>query len=292
MSRLSRKAFLQALASLPCLAATGCASWFFEQEATSPPPRLPHVPIPPDVIVAEVSLIRVREPQLPMVEEAWRLSDEQIIPISRRRDLDANGFRCGHFGGEVPKPLRNLLQIHEEQIALDREEGEGTPSDTTLTGLRMQLRAARRGEIRVRSAQGRISVLLSTGGVVRGGDYADAACSFLIRGYPSAAASAEIELTPYIEYGLPKREWLADDGEISMSISRPKEEFAALRMNAQLGPGDVLLVGPNSPPKGLGGVFFHERPNDPAHGLLLIRLALSQSDPVFQSLPTEDAGRI
>lgn len=281
MPQLTRKAFLQALLSTPCLLLSGCASWFYAKKEEEPS-RLPQVPIADDVIVAEVSLIKAREPQLQLVDDAWKLADEQITPIARRRDLDANGFRCGRFGGDLPGALRELLEIHEEQMSLAKLEGEISKNDPTLHGLRMQLRAARKGEIRVRGAQPQISVLLSTGGTVSGGTFPEAACSFLIRGFPSAAGSAEIELTPYIEYGSPKRNWSADGDQLEMSIERPKEEFVALRMASQLGPGEILLVGPQSPSKGLGGVFFHERPGDPAHGLLLIRLALAQSDGVFR----------
>lgn len=282
MTQLTRKAFLRALVSIPCLLASGCASWFYDRKAEAPS-RLPHVPIPDDVIVAEVSLIRAREPQLDLVADAWQLADEQIIPIARRRDLNDNGFRCGKFGGNLPASLQDLLKIHDEQMALAKAEGESQEGDPTLLGLRMQLRAARKGEIRVRNDESTVSVLLSNGGVVRGGTFPQAKCAFQVRGYPSAASSAEIELTPFIEYGLPMRNWQADEGELSLNVGRPKLEMTSLRISSQLNPGDILLVGPNSPARGLGGVFFHEQASDAAHGLLLIRLALAQSDTVFQS---------
>ncbi len=287
MPQLTRKAFLKTLVSMPCLLASGCASWLYNQKAEEPS-RLPHVPIPEDVIVAEVSLIRAREPQLELVTAAWGLADEQITPIARRRDLNDNGFRCGKFGGDLPESLRDLLKIHDEQMALAKAEGDAEDGDPTLLGLRMQLRAARKGEIRVRNDESNISVLLSNGGVVRGGTFPQAKCAFLVRGYPSAASSAEIELTPYIEYGLPMRNWQSEEGELSLNVGRPKLEMVALRITSQLGPGDILLVGPNAPAKGLGGVFFHDQLVDPAHSLLLIRLALAQSDTVFHSKPASD----
>jgi hypothetical protein len=288
MANLTRKAFLQTMIGMPCLLVSGCASWFFETKQEEPS-RLPQVPIPEDVIVAEVSLIRAREPQLELVEAAWGLADEQITPIERRRDLLANGFRCGRFGGDLPQPIRDLLQIHEEQMALAKVEGEVQEGDPTVRGLRMQLRAARKGEIRVRGNQPQISVLLATQGTVRGGSFPEASCAFQIRGYPSAASCAEIELTPYIEFGLPMRNWEAGESELKMNIARPTEHFTSMRMNCQLGPGEILLVGPNTPAKGLGGVFFHERLDDPAHALLLIRLALSQVDSVFRAPVVSDA---
>lgn len=289
MSQLTRKAFLQALVGMPCVLLSGCASWFFTKVEETKPSQLPQVPIPEDVIVAEVSLIRVREPELELAADAWSLADEQVIPIAKRRDLDANGLRCGRFGGDLPAPLRKLLEVHEAQMMLAKSEGEDVKGDPTLNGLRMQLRAARKGEIRIRGAQPQISVLLSKNGVITGGAFPDASCSFLIRGYPTAAASAEIELTPYVEHGLPKRNWSSESGELEMNIARPRQEFDNLQMVVQLGPGEVMLVGPNAPPKGLGGVFFHEHADAPSHCLLLIRLALAQADGVFRTKPQPDA---
>jgi hypothetical protein len=282
MTRVSRKAFLQALLSAPCVLLSGCASWFFET-VQEEPDRLPAVGVPKDMVVAEVSLIKARDPQLELVDAVWRVADEQVIPIARRRELDANGFRCGRFGGDIPAPLRELLEIHEEQMALAKLEGEAQEGDPTVQGHRMQLRAARKGEILVRPTQPLISVLLSNGGAIHGGTFPGASCAMQIRGFPSAAASAEIELTPYIEFGEPMRNWQSKEGELSMDVAKPKLEFPEMRMTCRLSPGEVMLVGPNSPSKGLGGVFFHEQPTDLAHGLLLLRLALSQADEVFQA---------
>lgn len=289
MSRFTRKAFLKALLSSPCLLLPGCASWFNVKKEAEPS-SLPKVPIADDVIVAEVSLIKAREPQLDLVGDVWQLADEQITPLQRRRDLDANGFRCGRFGGDLPGPLRSLLEIHDKQMEIAKSEGEVSKEDPTLQGLRMQLRAARKGEIRVRGAQSQVSVLLSNAGIVTGGTFPDATCSFLIRGYPASAASAEIELTPYIEYGMAKRNWDSSrTGELEMTIARPQEQFGFLRMNSQLGPGELLLVGPSAPAKGMGGVFFHEQPSNPAHSLLLVRIALAQSDSVFRQSNRDDS---
>lgn len=290
MIRVTRKAFLQALIGAPCVLLSGCASWFFET-ASEEPDRLPPVGVTKDMVVVEVSLIKVREPQLELVDAIWRVADEQVIPIARRRELDANGFRCGRFGGEIPAPLRELLSIHDEQTALAKLEGEAQEGDPTVEGHRMQLRAARRGEIVVRPPQPLISVLLSYGSAIHGGTFPGAACAMQIRGYPSAGVGAEIELTPYIEYGEPTRNWQSKEGELSIDVAKPKVKFPEMQMSTRLGPGDVLLVGPNSPAKGLGGVFFHEQATDQAHCLLLIRLALSQADDLYEASgkPSADA---
>jgi len=92
--------------------ASGCALINTTQkpEASS----LPAPPLPASSVVLEVAFAR-----LPLADEAaysdiWSEVDEQHFPTELRRQMSANGLRCGIVGMQLPPKLKEALDASEE----------------------------------------------------------------------------------------------------------------------------------------------------------------------------------
>lgn len=93
-----------------------------------------------------------------------------------------------------------------------------------------------------------------------------------------------LKLTPEIQHGIAKSEWVGEDGVFRQEIRKPRQSFAALAIEAQLQPGQALVLVPNADRPGSMGQYFlgHRTGEEMQPRLLLIRVARVGSDELLK----------
>lgn len=93
-----------------------------------------------------------------------------------------------------------------------------------------------------------------------------------------------LKLTPEIQHGDPKSQWVGEDGVFRQEIRKPRQQFAALAIDAQLQPGQALVLVPNADRPGSMGQYFlgHRTGEELQPRLLLIRLTRAGTDELLK----------
>jgi hypothetical protein len=198
--------------------------------------------------------------------ELWAAVDEQVVAPERKAVLDANGFRVGQLGGNLPPAKLTELLTSERTGANGRvkQVHVGQPLDLPLAPLggpkipRLNVQIPREGEplvVDVESADCFLSVV------------------------PSRADGGRVRLhvTPVVKHGESQQFFraAADGTGWVLGNERPTEDYAPLGWEVTLGPNDFLVVGgcPNRP-ESLGCQAFVRRDEAvPVQRLLVLRTA-------------------
>lgn len=219
----------------------------------------------------------------------WQLVDEQALPLETRRRLEQNGLRAGVIHGRPTPALQAALDAHS---ARQHDLGDA-PDSTAPTGIqRIQNRAGKRGKILVSEQRDQLVVLLPEQGRLRGRTYADAQCVISVRSFPQGDGQVELDLLPEIEHGQARQRWLGESTEGSFRIdsSRERVPLNQIRLTPRLDPGQMVVIGPITPLKGLGRQFFGATNNDsPEVRVLVIRVAQTQYDDLFSPERTSNS---
>jgi hypothetical protein len=267
------------------VASQGCSSWKTVVPETL---ELPEARMSSDSVAMEITFIRIPAGETDMCGQVWRSVDEQLLTPARRSHLNENGFRCGLVGLQLPVGLRTLLDAEQRTSALQ----EATPSDIDVLkqNRRIQCRSGRRSEIVTCTTREEMVVLRKDhdSQKVSGQTLRDAQCVLAARCYPEGNGEVRIELTPEIHHGTPRKQWVAGEGTFHLVTGRDREVFDDLLMEATLTPGQTLVLS-CMPEFGLGHNFFLDTSNgDAQQKLLLIRLAQTQRDDLFEPVPVPD----
>jgi hypothetical protein len=93
-----------------------------------------------------------------------------------------------------------------------------------------------------------------------------------------------LKLTPEIQHGDPKSQWVGEDGVIRQEIRKPKQQFAALTIEVQLQPGQALVLVPQPDRPGSMGQYFlgHRAGEELQPRLLLVRVARAGTDELLK----------
>lgn len=259
--------------------ASGCAliNTVQEPEASS----LPAPPLPASSVVLEVAFAR-----LPLADEAayngiWSEVDEQHFPTELRRQLSANGLRCGIVGMQLPPKLKEALDASEPGAV---ERGEDSLADPELDRAtrRIQCRSGQRAKVLVTKELDTLSLLLLEDDHVRGLPLSQAQCLFGLKAYPQGDGRAKIELTPEVEHGEIKTQFVGRDGSVIPQAGQDRVVLDKLRLSAMLAPGHVLMISGTPDVKGCGSSFFTEIDSGTTYRrILLVRLAVTQYDDLF-----------
>lgn len=266
------------LASIAWLA-SGCALVNTSQKPAAP--SLPAPPLPASSVVLEVAFARV-----PLVDEAafssiWSEVDEQHFPTELRRQMAANGLRCGIVGMQLPPKLKEALDASEPGAV---ERGEDSLADPELDRAprRIQCRSGQRAKILVTKQLDTLSLLVLEDNRVRGFPLSQAQCLFGLKAYPQGDGRAKIELTPEVEHGEMKTQFVGRDGSVLPQLGQDRVVLDKLRLSAMLAPGHVLMIAGTPEVKGVGSTFFTEADSGTTYRrILLVRLAVTQYDDLF-----------
>lgn len=268
------------LALALCLLVGGCARLIAqpeEQPSELPPPRMS-----PDSVVLEIAFVQIPAVDEASYEQIWREADEQHFPAELRRDLAANGLRAGIVGQNLPDKLRERLDA-APQHRPDRTE-DVTTSDVEINRAprRIQSRNGQRAKILVSKTHASLPLLLQEQGYVRGHLLDDAQCLFALRSYAQGDGRVKLDITPEVEHGELRTQWVGGEGSLMQRVGRERLVFDRLHLEGKLNPGQVLLISTTPEIKGLGEHFFSETAGGTVERtLLLVRVAQTQFDDLF-----------
>ncbi len=267
------------IAALLITAVCGCASW------DSPATVAFDLPIPkmsPDSVVLEIAFLRIPVDSAEEFAALWNEVDEQQLSNEDRRRLGSNGFRAGVIGARLPEILRQLLDKSDTPFEASGANGI-LSEDIFQSRRRLPVRAGQPAKIvAVPKEQDRIAVLQNENGYVRGLEFTQAQGIFVMHTFPLGDGRVRIQLTPTIEHGLLRNQYVGGDQTFMLQAGRDTHEFAELRLENLLSPGQTLLVTKTLDAKGLGCHFFAADPAVASSGsVMLIRLAQTQQDDLF-----------
>ena len=262
-----------------CLAPAlgGCAR-LVAQPATVGQSPLKAATASPNSMTLEIVFARFPLGQADLNAPLWDSIDEQHLPAELRSRLAVNGFRAGLVSTHLPQPLAKLLNYTDKAPTEDEQHKVDLPglqAEPVVRQRRLQLRTSGRGEILASGTLKELPSLLCENGQVCGRTYREAQALFAVQGEFESEGRVRLALTPEIQHGESRQQWNGRDGVFRMEMARPKEIFEALRIEAALTPGQMLVIGclPERPGS-LGSHFFTETTaQGPEQKILLIRLA-------------------
>lgn len=242
---------------------------------------LPAPPLPANCVVLEVAFVRVPLADEVAYNSIWSEVDEQHFPTDLRRQMSANGLRCGIVGMQLPPKLKEALDDSQPGAV---ERGEDSLADPELDRAprRIQCRTAQRAKILVTKKLESLPLLVMEDSCVRGFPLSQAQCLFGLKTYPQGDGRAKIELTPEVEHGEMKTQFIGRDGAVQPQLGQDRVVLDKLRLSAILAPGHVLMLAGTPEVKGVGSSFFTETDSGTTYRrILLVRLAVTQYDDLF-----------
>ncbi|MCE9525276.1 MAG: hypothetical protein K8R36_04395 [Planctomycetales bacterium] len=258
---------------------SGCALLNTTEEPAAP--SLPAPPLPTNSVVLEVAFARI-----PLADEAayhsiWSEVDEQHFPTELRRQMSDNGLRCGIVGMQLPPKLKEALD-DSQPGAVERGEDSAADPELDRAPRRIQCRSGQRAKILVTKQQETFSLLLKEDNHVRGFFLSQAQGLFGLKTYPQGDGRAKIELTPEVEHGEMKTQFIGRDGAVQPQMGQDRVVLDKLRLSAMIAPGHVLMLSTTPEVKGVGSSFFTETDSGTSYRrILLVRLAVTQYDDLF-----------
>ena len=113
-----------------------------------------------------------------------------------------------------------------------------------------------------------------------GQTYTDAIGLLCVRAVVNKDGSAQIQITPELEYGVVERRIRTMAGMVIQEESRPRHSFDMLTMSLRLLPGQWMIMGVTTPDAaGAGKAFFVRRDSALEQRLLAIRLVYATAAP-------------
>lgn len=93
-----------------------------------------------------------------------------------------------------------------------------------------------------------------------------------------------LKLTPEIQHGVAKSEWVGEDGVFRQEFRKPKQAFAGLALETQLQPGQGLILVPQADRPGSMGQYFlgHRIGEELQPRLLLVRVTRAGTDELLK----------
>jgi hypothetical protein len=251
-------------------------------------------PMSPDSCALEVLIIRVPFGDAQANQTLWKDVDESQFPADVRGRIARNGFRAGVVSGQVPEALAQLMDLSAKPPATQQDERLNL-SDMTdkprVVRSRIHARNGKPNEIVASGVYDSLPLLLCEGDKVGGKTYEQAQAVLTLRAYPQPDGRVRLEVTPELQYGQPKNNWVADQGTWRSDFGRPKRPFEDLALTATLSPGSILVLTDLPERSGsLGHYFFTEKGDRLDQKVLLIRLVHTQHDDLFNppgALPLE-----
>ncbi len=280
---------------------SGCR--FFEngEKISGHSPLRPATPSP-ESITLEIIWARFPEGDPRLNEQVWSQIDETQIAPPVRRELANNGFRVGIVGGILPDAIADVLQLKEstsspdgsaslETASIETASLEAAPElemdllvEPMVRRRLLQIRRGHRAEIQASEIYPTLPLLVNQHGELGGQTYRDAQAIYALQMDPQPGRRVQIELTPELHHGSPRLRWRSGEtGILRQASLRESEIYTSLRLAANIGPGEMLLLMglPNASSR--LGHYFHtvDSPDGRQQKLILIRLAQVPSDNTF-----------
>ncbi|HZZ28932.1 MAG TPA: hypothetical protein VFE46_13100 [Pirellulales bacterium] len=215
----------------------------------------------------------------------WDQIDEQQIPLATRRALGENGFRAGVISGELPAPLARKLAAAEKKPATMTEAAARLEKASPVSRQQMQLHSGWRGEIIASNIYPEVPLLMNEHGEVSGHTYQQAQGILAAKAEALGDRRVTLHLTPELQYGEPRQEWISEDGRILPQSGKPKRVFERLAFDATLEPSQMLVLTASPERPGTLGHYFFTEPqpdsDEVQQKLVVVRLGQTRYDNLF-----------
>ncbi len=273
----------------------GCRDW--QQSAPSGKTLLKPIDAADDGMQLEIISIRFPLGDETLNKTAWEQIDEQPFPLPARQAMAENGFRAGVIGGQLPPALERLLKSAEQQPAKISEMAARLQEAPVVSRRQLQLYSGWRGEIVASGIYPALPLLMHDNSGVSGRTYPQAQGILSAKTQALGDRRVKVQLTPELQYGEPRQQWISDDGVLRPQAGKPKRVFDRLAFEAALAPGQMLVLTCTPEKAGtLGHYFFTETTNagsadDPQmqQKLIVVRLTDTHYSDLFGTLTVTDA---
>lgn len=290
----------QAVVSIGRLAAQSCVRWLglvsligwaigcahISPEQTAEKPVLSPPKMAPDTVVVHAVLIRFPEEQAAALNDCWRVVDETGIDIKTRRELVANGMRCGKLVGEMPQVVRARLKELNSPSAGNSLERMGLAAEVISDTQRLHCHAGRRKELALRPGLNEpITVMHVRDNQIQGNTYTSPKVLMDLRATPLGNGAARLKLTPEIQHGEPIETVRLSPNKIAHlpDVHQRQQVWDYLAMEVMLAPGEYFFCTLTDPPRGLGQAMFSTRTAERTteRVLLVVQMVTNPLDDLF-----------
>lgn len=279
------------LAILTAAAATmvGCGT-VAERVGKSPlkPPQMS-----PDSVAIEVFFVRfpVSDPDANV--RLWEDVDEMHLAGEVRQRLARNGFRVGLTGGQVPATLARLMELKDKPAPISagiESRVTDLEHEPRTARRRMELRPGVRSEIVASDVQDELPILFCSQSGVEGEIFHLAQPVLEIKAYPERDGRVRVRMVPEIQHGENRMRHVLTPGIVRLESGKDKRVYDEMAIEAVLAPGHMLILTTLPDRAGsLGYRFFTLSPGGKLEQkLLIVRLAQTQHDALFDSVPLLD----
>jgi hypothetical protein len=214
-----------------------------------------------EAIFLDVALVRRPRGDRYINADLWEQGDEQGLHEDVKPALAANGLRVCQIGGLLPGGLQGLLASPRscpEPRRLRAAPGEVTP-------------------VQVGPTRPKVACRVTLDGESRDVDVEQARCVFAVVPTLEEEKRIRLRFTPIVRHGKTRmKPHVSRDanGALSWAVepSEPAEEFAPLRWELTVGPGEYVVIGTQSDRAGtLGHAFFLPEAQRGTQHLLVLR---------------------
>jgi hypothetical protein len=247
----------------------------------------------PGSVTLEILHLRAGPEKAEAARALWQSVDEQGLGTTARRRLVANGFRAGVVGGPLPGELADLLGIAESDASaatVPEEERLITDANAAPRVRRRLVQLDRREHASIQASEMRneLNVLIGREGRLHGRSYRQAQAVYTLKAAPTAGRRAGLSLVPEVHHGeLRNRYQGSEQGIFLMTPSREREVFDDLMLQAELSPGEWLVLGCFPEAGASLGQAFHGIGESAAaeQKLLLVRLLQVPQSEILATRP-------
>lgn len=247
-----------ALSSLTALA--GCHAVF-----EGPPPEegldalLRPMQSSPDGVSLEIMQARVPADQQEQLDAIWANADETRLDGELRSRLANDGFRAGIISQAIPAQLSNLLMLESKSTDPNAEklitEQTARPRVSRQT---LRLKRHEHSQMIASELREQLSLLFSSEDGARGKTYRTVQPVYTLRGEATDGQRIVVQVTPELHHGEVRNRFTGEPGILVRMPSRNREVFDQLRVEAELQPGELLILSTSGDaPSTLGHAFHH-----------------------------------
>ena len=254
----------------------GCSMW--NSDEVPGVPRLPRTKMSPDSVGIEVATVTLDASNIHLLDEIRSELDEQVLLPEQRRHLSRNGLIGGLIGTQLPTPLPLLLLESASRREHPTAESFAEMPDQQRF---VQCRAGKRVGVGLWMSDEHLPVRHDDGEMAVSESFAQPICQVGVRCEQDGNGTIDVHLTPEIEHGPLRQEFVADNGAFHVEAKRARKSYDDLEMSFELAPGEILLVTCTAEDDMLGQRIFRNSTST-KQKLLLIRLAQIQIDVAFE----------
>jgi len=248
-----------------------------------------HTPVeaahPPNTVTVEIYIVRLSPYQNELVQQLWRETNEQSLPVQLRRELYAQGFRVGTLSHLMSPVLEQFINVSSEGVSdifsgelqefsaadVTRETGATRHTRQLLPGMRAVLKP-----FNDHNALPELFLFRQENGKMHGETYMGALGVLLVGAEANPDGSAQIQILPVIDHGTPVLRLQSVAGMVIQDASRPRHIFETLAVSQRLLPGHWIIMGTTTlDSAGAGKAFFARTDSVLEQRIVAIRLVRS-----------------